>query len=281
MLYEEMRIVYDDGSALTDYSVLNQDESENVTLALSTTKFLYIGQKCPFTSMYFYIHTGNSVDTGVTLKVEYWDGTTWREVADMLNDTISANKPLHKSGTIKWYLDDDYNWQKVLDTTDDSAPAELADIRIYDLYWVRISSTAPLSSNTTAHQIAYTFTSTQELNNYDVEISGYYASFETGKGNWIREIITASKLTLMEMKRRGLVTHSGQILELDDFNIPCSYKALELIYSNLGPSYVEKRKWASEEFAKSLNVQRPVIDTDKDGKITGSETKGTPRMMVR
>lgn len=281
MLYEEIRIIYDNGSSLSDLSVANQDETANVSLHLDTDKFLYIAQKCPFTSLFFYIHTGNTVDTGVTLKAEYWDGTQWREVADLLNDTVSANKPLHKSGTVKWYLDEDYSWQKVTSTNETYAPAELQTLKIYEMYWVRISATAELSANAAAHQIAYTFTSTQELNNYDVEISSYYDSFETGKQDWIREIITASKLLLMEMKRRGLVTHNGQLIELDDFHIPASYKTLELIYANLGPSYVEKRKWANEQFAKALNVQRPVIDTNKDGKIDGTESKGTPRMLVR
>lgn len=279
MLYEEIRVIYDNGTTLTDYSVANQDESSTVTLALSTTKFIYVGQKCPFTSLFFYKGTANSVSS--TLKVEYWDGTAWREIADLLDDTVTAGAPLAKSGSIKWYLDDDYSWQKVFDTTDASAPTELSSVKIYDMYWVRISSLDALTSGATAKQLAYTFTSTQELNNYDVEISGYYESFETGKADWIREIITASKLTLMEMKRRGLATHNGQLIELDDFNIPTSYKALELIYSNLGPSYAEKRKWAGDEFKNSLNVQRPVIDTNKDGKITGDEAKGTPRTLSR
>jgi hypothetical protein len=279
MLYEEVRVIYDNGSTLSDYSIQNQDESATVTLALSSTKFLYIAQKCPFTSLFFYKNTSNVVVS--SLKIEYWDGTQWREVADLLDDTSVAGAPLSRSGVVKCYLDDDYSWQKVYDTSDYSAPSELQTLKIYEMYWLRISSLDALTAGANAKQIAYTFTSTQELNNYDVEISGYYESFETGKLDWIKEIITASKLTLMEMKRRGLATHNGQLLELDDFNIPASYKALELIYSNLGPSYVEKRKWASEEFAKSLNVQRPVIDTNKDGKITGDEGKGTPRMLQR
>lgn len=279
MLYEEMRVLYFNGTTLSDLSLDNQDESANVTLALSSTKYLYVGQKSPFTSLFFYINTVNAVTA--TLSIEYWDGTQWRAVADMLDGTLTGGKTLARSGTLKWYRDPDYSWGIVDDTTENGSPTELSTIRIFDMYWMRINASDALTSGANAKQIAYTFTSTQELNNYDVEISGFYASFETGKTDWIREILTASKLTLMEMKRRGLAQYNGQLVSMDDFAIPTTFKCLELIYSNLGPSYAERKKWAGEEFAKSLNVQRPVIDNNKDGQITGDEQIGLPRRLER
>lgn len=279
MLYEEMRVLYYNGSSLGDLSLDNQDEASNITLATSVTKYIYVGQKSPFTSLFIYLNTANAIAS--TLDVEYWDGTQWRNVADKLDGTATAGVPFAKSGVIKWYLDNDHGWNCVGDTSDNGAPAELSSIKIYNMYWMRISSADALTAGANAKQLAYTFTSTQELNNYDVEISGFYESFATGKTDWIREIITASKLTLMEMKRRGVIMHQGQLIDMDDFTVPASFKALELIYSNLGPSYIERRKLMQEEFAKALNVQRPVIDSNADGKLDSVEEKGTPRMLVR
>ncbi len=279
MLYEEMRVLYYNGSSLGDISLENQDETTNITLATSLTKYIYIGQKSPFTSLFVYLNTANSI--AATLDIEYWDGTTWRDVADKLDGTATSGVPFAKSGVIKWYLDDLYAWNKVIDTSKSIAPTELQTLKIYNMYWMRISSSTGLTAGANAKQLAYTFTSTQELNNYDVEISGYYESFATGKTDWIREIITASKLTLMEMKRRGVIMHQGQLIDMDDFTVPASFKALELIYSNLGPSYVERRKLMQEEFAKAINIQRPIVDDNADGEIDGEESKGTPRMLVR
>jgi hypothetical protein len=278
MLFDYIR-VFKDAAGLTDMSLDNQDESATIDAAITTTGYIYVAQKVPFTNMFMWVNTANT--TTATLAIEYWDGTQWRQGVDVLDGTSSGGKTLARSGNVNFTLKDDYSWQMVADTNDSVAPTELQSLTIYNCYWLRISVSANMSAGTNLKELAYAFTSTQQLNDFDVEISGFYESFATGKTDWIPEILSASKLLVIELKKQGLIMGSGQVIDLEDFYIPCTYKALEVIYFNLGPSYAEKRKVVAEEFKKSLNVQRPKIDTNADGKLDHVESKGTPRMLSR
>jgi hypothetical protein len=278
MLFDYIR-VFKDSSGLTDMSLDNQDESATIDAAITTSQYIYVAQKLPFTNMFMWIDTANT--TTATMSIEYWNGTEWKSAVDVLDGTLSGGKTLARSGNVQFSLDKNYGWQTVSHTADTSAPTELQTLNIAGCYWLRIAVSANMSAGTDLKELGYAFTSTQQLNDFDVEISGFYDSFATGKTDWIPEILSASKLLVIELKRQGLLTAQGQIIELEDFYIPCTYKALEVIYFNLGPSYAEKRKVVAEEFKKSLNVQRPAIDTNADGKLDSNENKGTPRMMVR
>jgi hypothetical protein len=278
MLFDYIRI-FKEASGLIDMSLDNQDESATIDAAITTSQYIYVAQKLPFTNMFMWIDTANT--TTATMSIEYWNGTEWKDAVDVLDGTLSGGKTLARSGNVQFSLAKDHGWQMVPYTSDTNAPTELQTLNVNGCYWLRISVSANMSAGTDLKELGYAFTSTQQLNDFDVEISGFYDSFATGKTDWIPEILSASKLLVIELKRQGLIMGPGQIIDLDDLYIPCTYKALEVIYFNLGPSYAEKRKVVAEEFKKSLNVQRPTLDTNANGRLDEVESKGTPRMMVR
>jgi len=280
MLLDYIRVFKFDGTDLTDKSLVNQDPDTTLGLNLQTDDYLYVGQRFPFTNVYAYMDTANTV-TGGSLDIEYWDGTTWRNAVDILDATVSGSAMLGKSGMISWTLDDDYNWQMVTDTTDSNSPTALSGINLYDTYWVRMQPTVNLSATTDSHELGYAFTTSTQLKTIDVEIDGYLSSFEAGKTNWIPEIMTASKMLVTDLKRLGLIVHPGQIIELEDVYLPATYKALELIYFNLGPSYNEKRTAVNKAYKDALNIRRYTFDTNADGKLQQSEIKNQIRRLVR
>jgi hypothetical protein len=93
--------------------------------------------------------------------------------------------------------------------------------------------------------------------------------------------MTASKQVVTHLKRLGLVVHPGQLMELEDVWLPTTYKALSLIYFNLGPAFNEKRLAVEKDFQESLNIRRYTFDTNADGRIQKREISGQVRRLIR
>jgi hypothetical protein len=279
MLLDYVRIFHYDGT-LTDKSLSNFDANATVDLSLASGDYLYIAQQYPFTNIYFHMDTVNSVSGG-SMGVEYWDGTQWREGVDLLDATVSGNAQLGRSGNFKFSIDDDYNWMIVHNTEDAHAPDELSTLDVYNCYWMRLQPTFTLSTGTDAKEVGYAFTTTEQLRAFDVEIDSFMPAFSSTKTDWIDEIKTASRIVVSDLKRKGIIEHQAQIIQLDDIWIPATLKTLSIIYGNLGPSYTEKLKANEVEYEKALNSRRMTIDENKDGRIDQREIQGRITTRVR
>lgn len=279
MLLNYFRVFPKLSSVLSDKSLDNQDDTKTVALNLASTDYLYLAQRYPFTNVFFHIDTANT--NASVMSIDIWDGTEWRAAVDVLDGTSSGGKTLAQSGGVQWCVDDDYTWQRVTDTSDTYAPADLQSLHIYNLYWMRIKVSANLSASTDVKEICHAFTTSQKLKDMDIEINGYLESFETGKTDWINEIKTGSKLTIQELQRLGLVMSEGQIIDLNDVYIAATQRTLALIYSNLGSAYAERMAKKMEEFSKSLNIRNFSFDKNADGKLTQDEVGGTIKRMYR
>ena len=278
MLLDYMRILLDTGS-LSDKSLDNQDDSINTTVALTSSDYIYVGQRLPFTNLFLYSHVANT--NTATLSVEYWNGTSWISAVDLLDGTSASGKTFAKSGIIQWSSEKSQGWQCVYDTSDSNSPASLQSITIYDCYWARLKVSATLSATTALKEITYAFTSTQELKKIDVEIDSYLSAFASGKTEWNQEITTASKLLVTDLKRLGFVAGPGQVIELDDLYMAATFKCLELLYFNLGPSYKDRMDKMRKEYESVMNIQNFTLDSNKDGLLDQSEMGGTIRRLIR
>lgn len=280
MIYDYIRVLKYNGSAFTDVSLANQDLDQTIDARLSTTDYFYIGQKCPFTNIYAWAHsTVNSIDADLT--VQYWNGTEWVSAVDLLDGTKTGVDTLAKSGNIMWALDIDHNWQMIPDPTDANSPTEMQTLKIYNLYWIRIKASAQLSASTALKEITYAFTTTNQLNNHDIEINNYFPAFETGKTDWIKEIVTASKMVTLDLRAKGLLEHWGQLITYEDIHIATNYKCLELIYFSLGKNYDEKRIEVQKMYEKALSPKRLTIDENMSGRIDSTEQNNIIRTLKR
>lgn len=276
MLHEYIRVFSKDGS-LIDRSIVNQEQEVATTYALDTSKYIYVGSYYPFNNLHFYVSTVNAVSAN--LVIEYWDGKEWIQAVDILDSTAQAGATMARSGVVQWTPRKRNSWQYVTDTSENSAPTELQSLFVYDCYWLRISASAAVSFG--LKEISYAFTTTDQINDLDIEISGFYESFEAGKTDWIREILTASRLVLSDLKRSGLVANQGEILRFDDVSLMTDYKTLDLIYMNLGDSYIEKRKEIISLYDKAMSSKRFTFDTDSDGMVDRQEISNTIKVMQR
>lgn len=278
MLLDYLRLLIDTGT-IADKSLDNQDDSVTTTIALTSSHYIYVAQRFPFANLFYHLHSANS--NASVLSAQYWDGTAWRDVVDMLDGTSSSGACFAKSGIIQFSLNKDYGWQPVIDTTDSNAPTELSSFVIYDSYWIRLKVSSSLTGSTAFKQITYAFTSSQELKKKNVEIDSFFSSFASGKTDWNQEIITASKMLVTDLRRMGLIVAPGQIIELNDVYLPTTFKALELIYENLGPSYKDRLEMVRKDYSESLNIRRFTFDTDQDGKLEHREIAAQVRRLVR
>lgn len=266
MLYQYLRIIKG-----VDLSLNNQDENQVLSLGISTGEYIYIGQYFPFNNLFFWVDSPN-VNSAV-LGVQYWANKEWIDAVDVLDGTSVSGVPFAQSGVIQFSPKRDKNfWQEVEDTSEVSQqnPPELNGHTIYDLYWIRIKTSANLSA-TDLKRVTYAFTTSQQLSKLDVEVNQFLNAFESGKLDWTREIITATELMIRDLMRRGLVVNRGQVLRFDDVSIPCDLKTLSLIYSNLGNAYKDKRLEKESEYEQAINIRNFTFDQNNNGAVDKAE----------
>src|SRR5262245_1918609 len=83
---------------ITDF--LESANAANYVLPLLTTDALYLGYHGKFTARYFQVGVANP--NTAELSVQYWDGSNWQDVDDLLDQTSLGGKTLSASGFISW-----------------------------------------------------------------------------------------------------------------------------------------------------------------------------------
>lgn len=279
MLYEYFRLLSYDGSNFTDLSLDNQNDSTNIDLALSTTDYLYIGQYYAFNNFHIHLDTANA--TSANLDIEYWDGTQWRDCVDILDGTKVSGATFAQSGVIQYSPDPDYSWNRVSDTSESYAPTEMQTLNIHEMYWLRLKPSANIDASTDAFVISYAFTTTQQLNDHDIEISTYYDRFASGKTDWIKEIKTASRYLVADLRRKNIIQDPAQILRFDDVSLACEWRTLALIYHNLGRSHADKKESAMAMYNDFNSIGARTKDLDGNAQVDLDEIKSSQRYGIR
>jgi hypothetical protein len=282
MLYNYMRLIRGDNGTLTDVSLENQDESRNITLDLVTGEdYIYVAQHFPFNNLFFQISSANAVAS--SMAIEYWSGpgNGWKAFQDVLDDTKRSGASLAVSGVVQFTPDPQYNWHQVGDSQGQDFPTGLTTLKIYNVYWLRISFNATLTNTTAIKRLSYAFTRSQQLDNLDVEINRFLTSFSASKTNWDDEIVTASQQVVDDLMRAGLIVSRGQVLRFDDVSMAASWKTLMLIYRNCGPAFRDKLLDAEKEYGKLLNLRRFSFDKNQDGFVDKKEISNTVARLTR
>lgn len=227
---------------------------------------------------------GNTLKASVKSKIrlQYWSGREWTDVVDIMDGSSKQGVTLSRSGNVLFSCDNDKNgWSKVSDTSKDTAPAELRNVKIYGLYWLRITVDDDVHPDTTLNELSFCFTGGDKLRGVKAEVDKFFDAFKKGKTDWIPETIMASKMVVTELKKAGLVLGPQQVVRLDDFWLPTTYKALWLIYSSLGPAYLETANQMAHEFYKNFNVNNITVDENRDGKVNEVEINSRVKVGVR
>lgn len=277
---------------LTDFSMENAERS-GIDV---TEKYIYIAQKFPFNNIFFLMSAlVNTVSSKI--RIEYWNSANkWTDAKDILDFSKGMKRP----GLVQFQLDNQYEWNCIeqTDADDTDAPDELKGLAIEDCHWLRFSfDVAPLNTaavvddpltvgvDETAAQInvqikalTYAFTTSEKVNAIDTQAPRFYNTFKAGKTDWLEEILIGSEMFIADLKSAGILKTAGQIILLDDFVLPCAYRVLEHIYSQMGSAY-EGRRGEVKALYKTFMAGPKTVDENGDAKIKPDEqAQSAPRM---
>lgn len=270
LLNQWIRVFFSDNGTVSDLSVgLQRNSSVSLPFVAADDK-LYIAQTLPFNNFFLEMATAN--DQASTLSIDLWNGLEWKAAVDILDSTASSGASLGQDGVVQFSPDRDEFWDCVEDTRDEPTAFGLqSDIVLYDSYFARISFSADLNVSTGIKKIGYLFATDEQLQAIDPEIDNYLTSWESGKTDWVEQILIASQHVIIDMNARGWIIHPGQILRMDDVSLATAYRTLVLIYNKLGPGFDPQRDNALKQYNDLMSTRRRTLDINQDGEVDRHE----------
>ena len=133
----------DPNTAYSDrtYSLSSNNSPIQDIFELGTNSAIYVGSRVKFVDLYFDI---KQPAIGLTLNVEYWNGSAWVSVINSEHYVDETNN-LTIDGLVKFGLEFS-SWEKRYPEYNPSEDG-------YNLYWVRITSSTPITQCPTTHTI--------------------------------------------------------------------------------------------------------------------------------
>jgi len=266
------RILFSDNGTLNDLSIsLNDFRAQDETIAIVAAEDkLYFGSPLPFNHRWFEISSVNAA-TATVSKIEVWDGDEWQEVVDIIDQTAIAGVTLAQSGIISWVPDKEEGWVRddTNDTDNSADPIEdLDSVIIYDLYWVRFTFDADLSSNTALRFVGHKFSNENDLGGQypELTLSTTKTQFKAGKVDWFEQEFIAAEEIISELERDEVVRTRDNILNWERFNLASVHKVAEIIYRAFGDDYVDNRKTARDYYFSNLRKGRKEIDRNRNAR---------------
>lgn len=267
------RVIFKDSTTATDLSVeLNNADSKTgtVNIVVADSDALYFGSELPFNARYIRVSTAN--DQASVVSVEYFDGSSsFVSAVDVIDETSSGGNTLAQSGWISWKSDKDEGNPGKQDT-DDMPTTEFlqsSGLKIYDLYWVKLTFSADLKSTTALSYVGYKFCEDEDIGALypQLNTSDIKGQFSTGKTDWDEQIIHASDMIVRDLKNdnryREFVSRN-QILDPEQLNHACVYKTARLIFNEFGDD-------SKDEFERAQRLYKEALDTvlrlDLDGDV--------------
>jgi hypothetical protein len=260
------RIIFSDNGTLKDYTnELNYFASKTAIIDYTTaTDYVFIGGDLPFNNKYIMVSSPNAA-TGAQTKVEYWDGTSWVIAIDVNDETASGDKVLAQSGHISWTFDDEKtSW--MWDETDEMTSSGLETLKIFGLYWIRLSWNKTLTNTTALQYIGQKFSEDIDLGSYypELTLSATKAQFLTGKTDWNDQQFIAADNICRDLQVKGIIKHKNQILDWHMFTEASIHKVAEIVFLAFGNDFQENRKAAQQYYNQAMKTITPKIDRNNN-----------------
>lgn len=265
-MLSQNRIIFSNNGTLTDLSIPLSDYKAQTSVVDFTAgqDYIYIGGDMPFNHRYFELSVVNTEASTVT--VDIWDGSEWEAAVDVLDETKLGSASLGQSGIIRWTPNRDTAWG-----TEDSTEQipDLATLKIYDMYWVRLNFTATLTGTTAIKYVGHKFSEDVDLEAYypDLNIQATKTGFKTGKTDWDDQHFAAAEEIIMKLRKKKKFFTPNLILEPENFNLSAVHKVAYNIFGSFGDDYKDNRLAADADFLKAFNGIDFDFDKDGDGRL--------------
>ena len=261
------RIIYSNNGVLEDCSVAlnNYAAGAKALTFVAAEDAIYIGSRLPFNHIYFKLSTPSL--TASTMSVRYYDGTTWVNTVEVIDETEGFTK----SGFVQFTPDRQSGWAMRSTNYAGESVTGLTSVVIYDLYWLKIT----FASNFTAtiSWVGNLFSDDSDLGvEYpDLVRPSTIANYKTGKTNWEEQHVRAAALLIDDLINKNVILGAGQILDWREFTNASIHKVAEFAFNAFGDDYVEQVISARKEYNERLSKRIYRVDRNNDAIETASE----------
>lgn len=269
------RVIWSNNGTLTDISLeMNDLFSGTKTIDFVTADdYLYIGSDLPFNHRYFQVGSVNSVSSVASVAI--WDGSTWNNAVDVLDQTAVSGASMGQSGIISWSTDRNESWAREETTENISA---LSTLKIYDLYWVRIGWSASWTNTTNLTYIGHRFGNDNLLSAIypDLGRSAVKTGHTSGKTTWNDQQVLASEAIITQLRKDRVVSSASQIYSWEMFQMAGIHKTAEMIFGSFGESKEFEKNLAKEQYGIEMNqIIFNNQDLNADGHVDDDERFGS------
>jgi len=273
------RILYSDNGNLIDFSVnLNKySATESEFSYVAGEDYIYIGSRLAFNSLYFKLNASNT--TPANMSIEVWDGSQWRFV----NEVIDETEGFFKSGHVTFVPNRDHGWLHESTNDGGAVVPGLAAVKIYDQYWMRISFDVNLDLDCSLLWVGSLFCDDSDIGSEypDLVKSSVLSAFQSGKLNWEEQRVRASEIIIQDLMINRVILDAGQMLEREDYRVACVQKVAEIIFNAFGDDYIDQKQRAREEYQRRLSNPVKKIDLNANAVEERSETFNTQGWLSR
>lgn len=283
------RVIWDDNGTLRDISV-NMSNFNNPTEAIdfvAAEDAIYLASDLPFNHRYFDVAVANEEDAAPLISI--WNGTSWESAVDVVDHTaLEAGVTLSRSGIISWVTDRNKTWAKE-STTENMA--DLATLKIYDMYWVRLKFTADLTESdpsampdpivgTTLRYVGHKFSMDTDLNGRYPALArtDMKTAFSSGKTSWHEQTIIAAEEIIKDLRKAYTLVSPAQLFNWEILTDASIHKTAEVIFNSFGDDYADNRDKAHDDYDEAMNIPSFHVDKNASGRLDACEKRGSTRI---
>lgn len=226
--------------------------ADALAFVLTTSDYFYVGSQNKFSTRYFYFGTLNT--QAGTLVVEYWDGSAWTAVTDLVDQT----QHFTRNGFVSWVNESD--WQKKA-----QSPVEP------ELYWIRFTVGANMSASTSLKAVLNLYCDDTLLKKYYPEIISD-TRYLPDAGNFLEQYEAAREKVVLRLKADGIIDDESQIIDVNEVAVAAAHAAAWIILAPITNRETDPRAtYAERDFYSELNRVKLSLDLDKSGIIEDDE----------
>lgn len=242
-----------DSTETTSYT--RTPAADPLTFELTTLSNFYIGFKKPFTTRYFHFSTLNT--NVVTVTAEYWNGTTWQAVEDLIDQTNGMTR----NGFLSWQNVGDWKEQ------------ELTPVDDRELFWIRVKVSDTLDGGTALQSLLNLFCDENLVRAYYPELIDDSRYLPPGRVDFVEQLEAAKNLVVLRLKQDHLIRDESQIIDINEVALSAVHAFAWVVLNPIAVDEGEKerRDKAFTDFNYELNKVKLDLDFDDTGIVEADE----------
>lgn len=226
--------------------------SDSTAFVMTSSDFLYVGFPGKFAARHFNFSTLNTNATALT--VEYWDGSTWSAVKDLVDETQGFTK----NGFVSWINVGD--WTAVEQTPID-------DVK---LFYVRITLSANLSAGTSLQSVLNLFSDDSMLRRYYPELVSDPRYLPPGRTDFLEQHLAGKDKVVLRLMQRKVINDESQIVDPNEVSAAAMYATVKIILTFIDQDDEDLAR-AEKAFSNEIDDLVKSIDQNKDGVVSQNE----------